>query len=336
MMHELKHIVYAYKNAKKSKNNAVLATVVDLDGSSYRKPGVRMLILENGEMIGAVSGGCVEKEVLRQSRSVFNDGIPKIMSYDGRYRLGCEGVIYILIESFNPDNSFIKSFEENLFRRGSLEIKSYYSKKEESNPNFGTLIKIDNIEFAISGLNFSENKLNQFKQIIPPCFKLFVFGSEHDAVSLCKQATLVGWEVEVIASASETKTIENFPGANQFISTSPESFSTDRIDTYSAVMIMTHSFAQDLKWLIALREIKPTYLGLLGPVKKRENLISNLLDYIPDLSEEFINSIHGPAGLDIGSVTAQEIAISIISEILSVKNKRTPTSLKEKTGTIHA
>lgn len=74
MKHELKHIVNAYKKARKMNLKSVLATVVDLDGSSYRKPGVRMLILENGNMIGAVSGGCVEKEVLRQAQSIFLDG----------------------------------------------------------------------------------------------------------------------------------------------------------------------------------------------------------------------------------------------------------------------
>ncbi|MBT8393442.1 MAG: XdhC family protein, partial [Bacteroidia bacterium] len=114
MMHELKHIVSAYKKAKEMNLKSVLATVVDLDGSSYRKPGVRMLIIENGNMIGAVSGGCVEKEVLRQAQSVFLDGRPKMMTYDGRYRLGCEGVIYILLEKFIPEIEFVEKFDNLL------------------------------------------------------------------------------------------------------------------------------------------------------------------------------------------------------------------------------
>ncbi len=83
-------------------NKAVLASVVALEGSSYRRPGVRMLLLEDGHMTGAVSGGCVEKEIFRQSESVFRTGIPKMMTYDGRYRLGCEGILYILLEPFRP------------------------------------------------------------------------------------------------------------------------------------------------------------------------------------------------------------------------------------------
>ena len=149
MMHELKHIVKAHTKARKMKLKSVLATVVDLDGSSYRKPGVRMLILENGKMVGAVSGGCVEKEVLRQAQSVFVDGKPKMMTYDGRYRLGCEGVIYILIEQFKPEAVFIEKFEENLANRESLQIRSMYRKEEGVFPDLGTFVTMDNQLFSL-------------------------------------------------------------------------------------------------------------------------------------------------------------------------------------------
>ena len=93
MTHEFKYIVnQAYKNQQNGFKN-VLATVVYLEGSSYRKPGVRMLIAENGEITGAVSGGCVEKEVVRRAQSIFASGVPKVITYDGRYRLGCEGIL---------------------------------------------------------------------------------------------------------------------------------------------------------------------------------------------------------------------------------------------------
>jgi len=117
MIHELKKIINAYEAAKRKDISCVLATVVALDGSSYRRPGVRMLLQEDGKMIGAVSGGCVEKEILRQATAVFNSKVPKIMTYDGRYRLGCEGVLYILLEPFEPDTNFLKSFWEAVEKR---------------------------------------------------------------------------------------------------------------------------------------------------------------------------------------------------------------------------
>ena len=127
MTHEFKKIVQNYIKIREKGLKTVLATVVKLDGSSYRRPGVRMLISEDGQMTGAVSGGCVEKEVLRQSQGVFNDGVAKIMTYDGRYRLGCEGILYILLEPFSVDDDFITAFKSNLKSRVSFNIKSYFA-----------------------------------------------------------------------------------------------------------------------------------------------------------------------------------------------------------------
>jgi xanthine/CO dehydrogenase XdhC/CoxF family maturation factor len=336
MMHEFKRIVKSYEQAKALNLKSVLATVVDLDGSSYRKPGVRMLILENKKMIGAVSGGCVEKEVQRQTQSVFTDGKSKMMTYDGRYRLGCEGVIYILLEEFKPEADFIEKFNRALINRDSLKIQSTFKREEDVFPDIGSFVTINDIQFPFSGLKQLNESNYQFNQELAPCFKLIIFGAEHDAVQLCQLAATTGWEVEVVSGVSEPKTIENFPGAQSFVSTSAESYDLSSVDSETAIMVMTHSFTNDLKWLLALKESQPAYLGLLGPVKKRESLIESLLEYEPDLSESFIESIHGPAGLNIGSVTSQEIAISIIAEILAVKRNHTPMSLKEKTGNIHA
>ena len=336
MMHELKHIVNAHEEARKINLKSVLATVVDLDGSSYRKPGVRMLMLENGKMIGAVSGGCVEKEVLRQAQSVFIDGKSKMMTYDGRYRLGCEGIIYILLEEFKPASKFIEKFETCIVTRETIKVESFFQREEGVFNNIGSIISIDNQYYTISGLKDLNTSQHQFSQELTPCFKLIILGAEHDAVQLCQLASTTGWEVEVVSGVSEPKTIENFPGAKSFVSSSADSYDFTSIDAETAIMVMTHSFSNDLKWLLSLKDCKPSYLGLLGPVKKRESLISQLLEYDPNISEEFIGSIHGPAGLNIGSVTSQEIAISIIAEILSVKRNQIPMSLKEKTGNIHA
>ena len=129
MTHEFKKIIKGYQEAKESGLQSVIATVVALNGSSYRKPGVRMLIVENGTMIGAVSGGCVEKEILKQSFSVFKTGTPKVMTYDGRCRLGCEGVLYILLELFNPEADFIDAFEYALERSNNFTIHSFFQRK---------------------------------------------------------------------------------------------------------------------------------------------------------------------------------------------------------------
>ena len=340
MTFEFKNIVEAYQKAKGNGFKSVLATVVDLDGSSYRKPGVRMLILENQTMIGAVSGGCVEKDILRQSLSVFKTGESKMMTYDGRFRLGCEGVLYILLEVFEPNQSFIDVFNSCLVNRHHFKLKSIYNRDEGHYSSIGTFIECENKKYRVSGLingfNKNEVALPVFAQNMLPCFKLMIFGAEHDAVQLCKFASLNGWEVEVFSGLSSSKTIHNFPGANKFHSMSADDINVESIDSQTAIMIMTHSFANDLKYLMTIKDSNPAYLGLLGPVHKRENLLSHLLEYCSDIEEEFLEKIHGPAGLDIGSETPQEIAISIIAEILSVARQRTPLPLKEKTTNIHS
>lgn len=110
MTHELKEILQQATINQQQGIQNVLATVVDLDGSSYRKPGVRMLLSSDGKIIGAISGGCVEKEVQRRAQSVFENNKPKVITYDGRYRLGCEGILYVLLEPFNLSTDFIEAF----------------------------------------------------------------------------------------------------------------------------------------------------------------------------------------------------------------------------------
>ena len=328
MTHEFKDIVHQAEIADEKGIKSVLASVVALDGSSYRKPGVRMLILEDGKMIGAVSGGCVEKEILLQSESVFKTGESKIMTYDGRYRLGCEGVLYILIELFEPNTSFKEAFYNALEKRDSFEIWSYFDKKEGSISGIGSWVKIKDSLFSLQNNTLKvANSLSVFKQSMPPCFKLVIIGAEHDAVQLCKYAALTGWEVAVISGPSESKSIMNFPGAISFQAVSAESMETSSIDNQTAIVLMTHNFANDLRYLVQLKETKPVYIGLLGPSKRRDDLLSQFIEYCPDADDAFLDSIHGPAGINIGSETPQEIAVSIVSEILSVARKREPISL---------
>lgn len=336
MTHEFKTIIEHYQIAESKGFKAVLATVVDLDGSSYRKPGVRMLILENGKMIGAVSGGCVEKEILLQTKSVFKTGISKMMTYDGRYRLGCEGVLYILLENLKPNNSFITTFCKGIKTRISFEINSYYQKKEGVSSGIGTQVIIENKIYSLSQMAFKESESLIFKQHMPPCFKLVIIGAEHDAVELCKLAVFSGWEVTIIAGVKESKSINNFPGATQFYAINAEQLDKTTIDNQTAVVLMTHNFANDLRHLVALKNTMPNYIGILGPVKRRDDLLSQFIEFCPDVEESFIDVIHGPAGINIGAITPQEIALSVVSEILSVIRKQEPISLSKKSGKIHS
>jgi xanthine/CO dehydrogenase XdhC/CoxF family maturation factor len=341
MTHEFKKIVHHFKKAKEKGLGTVLASVVSLDGSSYRRPGVRMLLLENGEMVGAVSGGCVEKEVMRQAGSVFKDNIPKMMTYDGRYRLGCEGILYILLEPFSPDIPFLEAFDENQRQREGFLVRSFYVKGEGAFPGIGSVVRFQdkNTHFLIEKRVVAHTKsegVDLLEQQMAPCFRLMVIGAEHDAVQLCSLASAMGWEVTIFATPLEEKDIVDFPGAHEFYACLPEDIPITDIDAQTAIVVMTHSYAKDLRYLLGLKETDPAYLGLLGPARRREKLLNELLERFPEVSDLFFDKIHGPAGINIGAETPQEIAISILAEILSVTRAQQPMLLKNKSGGIHS
>jgi len=335
MTHELKDIVEGFLKAKASNQKCVLATVVALDGSSYRRPGVRMLIREDNYMIGAVSGGCVEKEILFQATSVFKEGIPKVITYDGRFRLGCEGLLYILIEPFNPNNAFLVAFENTITKRLPISIRCYYLKKVVEQTGLGTEIMLDDNWYAINNKIDYDTTVSLFKENMLPRLHLILIGAEHDAVVLCAMASKLGWEVTVVAHPSEAKEESSFSGISSLQHVVPEDFDSSQIDSRTVMVLMTHSYVKDLQFLMAMHMEQPKYVGLLGPNKRREKLLNEFIERCPDVSPSFLDSIYGPSGLNIGAETPQEIAVAILAEILSVIRSKEPMKLRDKNSGIH-
>jgi xanthine dehydrogenase accessory factor len=337
MTHEIKLLFQTLKAWQLLGKKAVFVSVVALEGSSYRRPGVRMVISEDGNYVGAVSGGCVEKEIERQAQSVFRNGKSKIMTYEGTYRIGCEGIIHILIEPVFLYEELLNDFDSQLRNRLPLSIDSFYYPDTGEYDNLGSLITMNGKKYSLYPSFHPEKVKGQlcYSQSFEPLFQLFIFGAEHDAVQLCRAASLLGWEVTIVAAEDESKSIDFFPGAGSLITPSFKNIDTSAIDEQSAVIIMTHSYNKDVQYLMALKGCKPAYIGLLGPIKRRERVLSMLLEHYPDTSIEFLEQIHGPAGINVGAESASEIAVSILAEILSVIRHQKPMPLKNKQGTIH-
>lgn len=330
-IHELKSMVASYKACESDRQKHVLATVVRLNGSSYRKPGVGMLIREDGKMTGAVSGGCVEKEVYRQSLEVFDTDKPKLMTYDGRYRLGCEGILYILIEPFRPAPHWFDSYDESLQTRLSISFRSYFDHKDFQQSGAGTIFFMGDSPIGVRPKEeINQNLPNQHVENMDPAFRLVIVGGEHDAVELCKLASGVGWEVEVVTSPREKKSAAVYSGAARVNGLEPGQYDVSRIDSQTAVVLMSHNYATDLHFLLHIAGTRPAYVGLLGPSARKEKLLAELIEREPLIDTGFLDLIHGPAGLDIGSTTPQEIGVSIISEILSTTRKHNPLVLSDR------
>ena len=329
MTHELKNIFKEYEIANSENIRCVLATVVYLEGSSYRKPGVRMLIREDEKMIGAVSGGCVEKEILFQSQSVFKDHATKLMTYDGRYRLGCEGILYVLLEFFSPSDTLLHTFEQIIRSRKKFSLRSSFQKEFGKLERYGTFITLGSTSYPFNQNTIEQPNAMHFEQTMQPCKRLLIIGGEHDAVQLSHFGLRMGWEVIVAVTPKEDKTLADFKGIDSLLSFEPEQLPVEHIDSNTAVLLMTHSFVKDLKYLNVLKTTEPMYLGILGPAKRREKLLNALVEEDMDINLDFLESVHGPAGLNIGAETPQEIAISILSEILTVIRKTNPIMLKD-------
>jgi xanthine dehydrogenase accessory factor len=337
MTHEIKLLFQTLRSWQQLGKKAVFVSVVALEGSSYRRPGVRMVISEDGVYAGAVSGGCVEKEIERQAQSVFKSGKPKIMTYDGRLRIGCEGIIHILIEPVFLSEELLNDFDRQLKKRLPFRTDTYFYHDTGEYENVGTLLLINDKEYPLHPSFFPEKVKDQscFAQSFDPLFQLYIFGAEHDAVQLCQAASLMGWEITVVAAEDESKSIEYFPGAGALITPSFENIDTSAMDEQTAVAVMSHSYNKDVRYLMALKDTRLAYIGLLGSVKRRERILSMLLEYHPDTSIEFLEKIHGPAGINVGAESASEVAVSILAEILSVVRQQQPMALKNKAGSIH-
>ncbi len=338
MTHEIKNILEVAWLWQQQGLKMVLASVVSLEGSSYRRPGVRMLWNELGEAVGVVSGGCVEKEIYRQAQQVFTSGTPKMMVYDGRFRLGCEGILYVLLEPVTIIQELKLASERAFKKRIAIAAESYFLPEEGSQAGMGTLLQLEERSYSMAPESKIQMELEPtcFKQHFPPLFQLYIIGAEHDAVALCKAAAAIGWEVTVVVSPEEEKTMESFPGASQMITPMYDDLSEIRVDSQTAIMLMTHSFTKDVQYIMGLQSYHPVYFGLLGPANRREKIIDKVLEFCPTISNEFLEQLHGPAGINIGAESAAEISVSIIAEILSVIRKQQPMELRNKSGNIHA
>jgi xanthine/CO dehydrogenase XdhC/CoxF family maturation factor len=234
--------------------------------------------------------------------------------------------------------TFLKHFIPKITSRDSFSIHSYYQKEDEYQGNIGSIILLGNKSFVFNTNwdSTTTDALCCYSQTLLPLFRLLLIGGEHDAIKLCNQAVLLGWQVDVITSIKDPKTKIDFPKANTVIAQTPELIRTEGIQQHTAVILMNHNFSYDLKYLIKLQECNPIYIGVLGAAKRREKLFNHLLEFTPEVTETFLDTIHTPAGLHIGAITSEEIALSIVAEILSVVRKKEVFPLKQITGNIHS
>ena len=371
-MKEIVEIIRAYHVAKASGMQCVLATVVHVDGSSYRRPGARMLVLENGLMTGAISGGCLEGDALKKALLTFTDKLTRLVTYDTSneedatvgIQLGCEGIIQVLFESIdysNPKNP-IELLKIVTSKRQKAIIVTLFDLQNKKNSQMGTsfvLEENDNVTTTLDeplitaikaeasfALNAAKSKfvhykseqleLDAFVEFIQPAIAIVIVGAGNDAVPLSQMADIVGWEVKVVDGRNTHAKQDRFISACQVLVSKPEKVLEQIIiDERTCFVLMTHNYQYDLQMLKALVPLNIPYIGLLGPKKKLDKILVDLeaIGIVP--TKEQLEKIYGPTGLDIGAETSEEIAVSIIAEIQAVFNHKEGNKLKNKQTQIH-
>ncbi|WP_395748639.1 XdhC family protein [Prosthecobacter sp.] len=214
-----------------------LATLVSAQGSSYRRPGARMLINSSGHYAGGVSAGCIEEEVIASSRKVLRDGEPQLLTFDTRLRFGCAGTIQILVEV--APAHVMHGLRECFTNRQPCHLETIIH-----GPSRGTRIAE------------SDTQVGTFRHTIQPVLRLILVGDSPDTAALSAQAALLGWNV--VQSPSTP-------------------FPSDLLDDRTAVVIATHNFGRDCTALRDLLPFSPPYLGLVGSRRRRDDILFDVL-----------------------------------------------------------
>ena len=367
-MKEFKAIVNEYLKIDFTQRKAALATIVKVKGSSYRGPGARMLITDDGKWVGSISGGCLEGDALRKARHVMAEKKPMTVTYDTREEsnqhlgigLGCNGVIDVLIEPidhtdpFNPVlifKDYVKTAEPlalaTIFNGKYTGQKLLISKNRIIKNSLDAEISItiqENLQSVFATqksypteYDFETYEGEVFFELIQPTITVIIFGGGFDARPVSQLAKTLGWEVQVTDECVAHIAPIFFPQADKLSLCSREFIDRDfQITDHTACVLMSHNYDYDRDVLKKLLNTSAPYIGILGPKKRFDKMQAEFSKEGIELKSMDFDRIHSPIGLDIGADAADEIAVSIIAEIQAKFSNREGGFLKEREGPIHS
>jgi xanthine/CO dehydrogenase XdhC/CoxF family maturation factor len=363
-MRERDAIVAAYLEARAAGRQSVLATVVRVEGSSYRGPGARMLVLEQGDHVGGVSGGCLERDVVmkaffRTEKGSALEAFSTRSDDDARpYGMGCEGVVHVLLQRLEPKApclpiDVLVACRQARAACALATIVGVQGDGGRAGASVGDQIALlpggrlvgrlgaetpsQAIHAALAAcletgsrerdLELGGQRARVLFERVEPPRALVVFGAGDDAMPVVRIAKELGWHVTVADGRAHYATAARFPTADQVLVTSLDApLARVSLPAAAACVVMSHSFDQDQAVLTALAPLSIGYLGLLGPRARRQAL----LESIGPMSFACASGLHSPVGLDIGSCTPEEIALAIVAEAHACLAGRAGGSLRDR------
>ncbi|MBN3909853.1 MAG: XdhC family protein [Nostoc sp. NMS1] len=371
-MNELQAILEGFESSQKSGEIAFLATVVKTQGSTYRRPGAKMLMTNTGRMIGTISAGCLENDVFEYTQQQMSDGKPILVTYDHTasedilwgFGLGCNGIVQVLIERLERESTpNAIAFTQECFNKkhlgiiatvfafeGEVDVKLgsrlllYPNGKiitDIKDPNLIQSLSADTQAFVnqksrVNNYQLPLGSAEVFIEVIQPPTPLIIFGAGYDAVPIAQFAQALGWDLTVVDCRANETTRARFPLPCDVILSHREIIHKQIfIDVQTIAIVMTHNYLDDLEILKMMLPSPARYIGVLGPKHRTERLLQDLsIKGIVSTSEQ-LNRLYSPVGIDIGAETPEEIAIAIIAEIQAVLKNRNSNFLKNRNQPIH-
>ncbi len=293
----------------KQRRQIALATVISTWGSSPRPVGGQMAIDKNGEIIGSVSGGCIEGAVISEALNSIKDGKTRIRDYgisnDMAWEVGlaCGGELKILIQPLNQEDEIVYSIVNRIRKRETIKLRIDCSTGSR---------EIDNtIDYQTS--HFDKSK-NEFIHVIEPKPRLIIVGAVHIAQALVSLADVADYEIILIDPRDHFATKERFPNCKLINEWPDEALSKFPFDKSTHLVTLTHDPKIDDLALISCITKNFGYIGSLGSKKTHKKRLGRLITL--GFKEIELSKIHAPIGLDIKAKTPAEIATSILAEII--------------------
>lgn len=343
---------------------AVVATVVGVEGSAYRRPGAKMIVEEGGGGLGHITAGCLEDEVFALAAEITDAGEPRIETYDlmededdvWGLGVGCNGIIDILLEPLDASyRPAVDAFEAGepigvitaLAGDAPLGAKAYYrGDTVEAEAEFPSWLADAVTEPAAKlveecgsdtvHIDTSDGTAEVFIDGIRPAPELVVYGSGHDVGPVVELGKKNDFRVTVVGFRGGVDLKDRFPDADAVTVTSPTNAGTAvDVDEDTYTVVMTHNFIDDRLVMESLVHTPTPYIGLMGPRERFEEILEEFEAEGRTFTEAELDAVYTPIGLDLGGGSPYQIATSIVAEVMAVANDREPKHLKEREGPIH-
>ena len=336
------------------REKAVLATVIQQSGSAPRKGGAQMLIREDGSFIGSVGGGRLEADVLREASTVMTEEKAKVLDFHltgtevAEAGMICGGDVEIFLEPLPPALMDIFTQILEVQKKGEGAILATIISEEPNKEGLARKRLLSSQGNTIGSIKLDQKALQAAQEVIKekrpqlipyegkrvylePIFAeptLYIFGAGHISRSIAPVASLVGFQVVVIDDRAEFASREHFPLADEIW---VEKFETvgGKIepDEQAYMVIVTRGHTHDYTVLKQVLPMKSRYIGMIGSSRKRDTIYKKLLQ--EGHTKEELDRVHAPIGLAIGAETPEEIAVSIVAELIHVRGEGKPVHEKE-------